>query len=80
MGAILFSHYSPEGRDCPPLRKENIVSADFMNNSGYLIYSRVEVAADGRRRLIKLWSSTANGPQQSRCGEIGSPEREKMPT
>jgi len=52
-----------------------MVSADFMNNSGYLIYSRVEVAADGRRRLMKLWLSTANGPQQSRCSEIGSPER-----
>ena len=29
---------------------------------------------------MKLWSPTANGPQQSRCGEIGSPEGEKMPT
>jgi len=29
---------------------------------------------------MKLWFSTANGPQQSRCGEIGSPEGEKMPT
>jgi len=29
---------------------------------------------------MKLWSSTANGPQQSRCDEIGSPEGEKMPT
>jgi len=58
----------------------NKVSADFMNNSGSLIYSRVEVAADARRRPVKLWSSTANGPQQSRCGEIGSPEGEKMPT
>jgi hypothetical protein len=28
---------------------------------------------------MKLWSSTANGLQRSRCGEIGSPEREKMP-
>ena len=58
----------------------NRVSADFMNNSGYLSYSRVEVAADARRRAMKLWFSTANGPQQSRCGEIGSPEGEKMPT
>jgi hypothetical protein len=29
---------------------------------------------------MKLWSSTANGPQQSRSGDIGSPEGEKMPT
>jgi hypothetical protein len=29
---------------------------------------------------MKLWFTTANGPQQSRCGEIGSPEGEKMPT
>jgi len=26
---------------------------------------------------MKLWFTTANGPQQSRCGEIGSPEGEK---
>ncbi len=51
----------------------NRVSADFMNNSGDLSCSRVEVAADARRRAMKLWFSTANGPQQSRCGEIGSP-------
>jgi len=38
-----------------------------------LDYSRVEVAADTRRRPVKQWSSTANGPQRSRCGEIGSP-------
>jgi hypothetical protein len=44
-----------------------------------LNYSQVEVAADRRRRPVKLWSSTANGPQRTRCGEIGSPEREKMP-
>jgi len=37
-----------------------------MNNSGVLIYSRGEVAADARRRAMKLWSSTAIGPQQSR--------------
>jgi hypothetical protein len=29
---------------------------------------------------MKLWFSTAIGPQQSRCSEIGSPEGEKMPT
>jgi hypothetical protein len=29
---------------------------------------------------MKLWFTTANGPQQRRCGEIGSPEGEKMPT
>ena len=40
-----------------------------------LDYSRVEVAVDARRRLMKLWFSTAIGPQQSRCSEIGSPER-----
>ncbi|MGD2246537.1 MAG: hypothetical protein PVI11_08330 [Candidatus Aminicenantes bacterium] len=45
-----------------------------------LDYSRVEVAVDARRRSMKLWSSTAIGPQQSRCSEIGSPEGEKMPT
>jgi len=28
---------------------------------------------------MKLWSSTANGPQRSRCNKIGSPEGEKMP-
>ncbi|MCK4645587.1 MAG: hypothetical protein KAU46_04990 [Candidatus Aminicenantes bacterium] len=36
--------------------------------------SRVGLAADVRRRLMKLWKSTANGPQRSRCGEIGSPK------
>jgi hypothetical protein len=45
-----------------------------------LDYSRVEVAVGVRRRAMKLWSSTAIGPQQSRCSEIGSPEGEKMPT
>jgi len=44
----------------------DVVSADFMNNSGVLDYSRVEVAAGARRRAMKLWLSTANGPQQSR--------------
>jgi hypothetical protein len=29
---------------------------------------------------MKLWFTTANGPQQSRCSEIGSPEGEKMTT
>ena len=29
---------------------------------------------------MKLWSSTAIGSQRSRCVEIGSPERRKMPT
>jgi len=29
---------------------------------------------------MKLWFTTANGSQQSRCSEIGSPEGEKMPT
>jgi len=36
--------------------------------------SRVEVAADARRQLMKLWSSTTNGLQRSRCSEISSPE------
>ena len=39
-----------------------------------LDYSQVEVAVDARRRPVKLWSSTAIGPQQSRCSEIGSLE------
>jgi hypothetical protein len=43
-------------------------------------YSRAEVAANARRRLMKLWFTTANGPQRSRSCEIGSPEGEKMPT
>jgi len=67
-------------RDCPLFRRMNNGSADFMNNSWYMSYSRVEVAVDARRRPMKLWSSTAIGPQQSRCSEIGSPEGEKMPT
>jgi len=29
---------------------------------------------------MKLWLPTANGPQRSRCGKIGSPEGLKMPT
>jgi len=37
-----------------------------------LDYSRVEVAADARRQAMKLWSSTANGLQRSRWGEIDS--------
>jgi hypothetical protein len=40
-----------------------------------LDYSRVEVAVDARRRPMKLWSSTTNGPQRSKYGEIDSPER-----
>jgi hypothetical protein len=28
---------------------------------------------------MELYLDTANGPQRSRCGEIGSPEGEKMP-
>jgi len=44
----------------------NKVSAYFMNDSGHLDYSRAEVAANVRRRFMKLRSSTANGPQQSR--------------
>ncbi len=51
-----------------------------MNNSGDLGYSRVKLAANARRRHMKLWFTTANVPQRSRCGEIGSPEGEKMPT
>ncbi|NOR52527.1 MAG: hypothetical protein GQ536_00345 [Candidatus Aminicenantes bacterium] len=39
-----------------------------------LDYSRVEVATDARRRPMKLWLPTANGPQRSRCSKIGSPE------
>ncbi len=41
-------------------------------------YSRVEMAADARRQGMKPWSFTANALQQSRCREIGSPERENM--
>ena len=37
-------------------------------------YSRVKIAGDARRRPMKLWLSTANGLQQSRSGEIDSPE------
>ncbi|NOR54305.1 MAG: hypothetical protein GQ536_09490 [Candidatus Aminicenantes bacterium] len=50
-----------------------------MNNQANLDYSRAEVATDARRRPMKLWLSTANGSQRSRCGKIGSPEGEKMP-
>jgi len=39
---------------------------DFFLTLIYLDYSRVEVAAGAKRRVMKLWSSTANGPQQSR--------------
>ena len=46
----------------------------FMNIQGNLDYSRAEVATDARRRPMKLWLSTANGSQRSRCGKIGSPE------
>jgi len=50
-----------------------------MNNSGEpgLFTSR-----DCRRckaQGMKLWSSTANALQRSKCGDIGSPEGEKMP-
>ncbi len=38
-----------------------------------LNYSRVEVAANARRRRMKLWFTTANGLQRSRSCEIGSP-------
>ena len=36
--------------------------------------SRVEVAATARRRAMKLYYGTANGPQRSGCGQVGSPE------
>jgi len=35
---------------------------------------RVEVAAAARRRAMTLYYGTANGPQHSGCGQIGSPE------
>jgi ankyrin repeat protein len=50
----------------------SVIKRNYLSN---LDYSRVEVAVDARRRLMKLWFSTAIGPQQSRCSEIGSPER-----
>jgi hypothetical protein len=49
MGTVPFSPYFKEDRDCPLFRRMNKVSADFMNNSGDLCYSRVEVAANARR-------------------------------
>ncbi|NOR53659.1 MAG: hypothetical protein GQ536_06190 [Candidatus Aminicenantes bacterium] len=51
-----------------------MVAAVFINNSGSLDYLRVEVAADARRRPMKTWLSTSNGPQRSKCSEIDSPE------
>jgi hypothetical protein len=36
-------------------------------------YSRAEVARRCKAQRMKLWCSTANALQQSRCGEIGSP-------
>jgi hypothetical protein len=36
--------------------------------------SRAEVAAAARRRAMKLYYGTANGPQRSGCGRIGLPE------
>ncbi len=32
-----------------------MLSAVFISNSGSLDYSRVEIAADARRRPMKLW-------------------------
>ena len=59
------------------INKKNCIHLCVIDNLGY---SRVEVAANVRRRAMKLWFSTAIGPQQSRCSEIGSSEGEKMPT
>ena len=72
MGTVTFSPCFEADRDCPLFRIMKKKSADFMNNSGNLCYSRVEVAANARRRHMKLWFTSANGPQQSRSGEIGS--------
>jgi len=58
------------------INQKNCIYLCIIDN---LDYSRVEVAVGARRRAMKLWSSTAIGPQQSRCSEIGSPEGEKMP-
>ncbi len=62
-----------------PLKKRQEGDACWQTGKIWIIlrnldYSRIEVAVDARRRPMKLWSSTAIGPQQSRCSEIGSPK------
>jgi len=42
-------------------------TGDITHKTFYLDYSRIEVAVGARLRPMKLWSSTAIGPQQSRC-------------
>jgi hypothetical protein len=55
-------------------------SADFMNNSGERGLFTSRGCCKCEAWFMKLWFTTASGPQQSRCGEIGSPEGEKMAT
>ena len=44
----------------------------------HVAYSQVEAVMDARRRAMKVWSSTPNGPQRSRCRKIHSPGGERM--
>jgi hypothetical protein len=50
----------------------------FINNSGSLDYLRTKIAVVIKKWLVKLLQTTANGPQRSRCSEIGLPEGEKI--
>jgi hypothetical protein len=52
MGTVPFSHYFKEERDCPLFRVICRVSADFMNNSGDMSYSRVEVGVDSVAKSV----------------------------
>ena len=49
----------------PLFRKWIAVSADFLNNSGYMSYSRVEVAVDTRHS-----ARCCGPPPRLRCNEV----------
>ena len=65
MRIVPFSPYFKEDRDCPLFRKIDKVSADFMNNSGYVCYSRVEVVSDTRHS-----ARCCGRPPLLRCNEV----------
>jgi hypothetical protein len=59
-----------------PQRHETLASstdAEYERFYSMPDISRVEVAAAARRRAMKLYYGTANGPQRSGCCQIGSP-------
>jgi len=65
MGTVPFSPYFMEERGCPLFRRMEKVSAYFMNNSGFMSYSRVEVAVDARHS-----ARCCGRPPRLRCNKV----------